>query len=192
MNIKKITLGLIALAIFSFTYYAVSPLFRNVVIDDELPENSTVENGGNNESTASNGTEKLTPKEMTELEKAMDEAKKDGINLMNDVMPVNNTGETFVVMHTLGHPAEGKVRVLPTSEDTIVRFENYKTINGPQLHVYLSKDLEANDFIDLGKIRGTEGNINYSVPEGTDISEYKYVMVWCVPFGVLFNYAEIN
>lgn len=44
----------------------------------------------------------------------------------------------------------------------------------------------------LGKLRGTEGNINYIIPDEVDISEYKYVMTWCKQFGVLFNYADIS
>lgn len=96
------------------------------------------------------------------------------------------------VIGTFGHPAEGVARVIETAEGTIVRFENFKTINGPKLHVYLSKDLDAKDFVDLGPIRGTSGNINYAIPADIDISEYKYVLHWCVPFRVLFNSAEIN
>jgi len=30
------------------------------------------------------------------------------------------------------------------------------------------------------------------VPLDTDLSEYRYVLTWCVPFGVLFNYAEVR
>jgi hypothetical protein len=73
-----------------------------------------------------------------------------------------------------------------------MRFENFKTINDPNLHIYLAKGIDAKEFIDLEKLRGTEGNINYTVPEGVDLSEYPIVVHWCVPFGVLFNYAEIR
>ena len=97
------------------------------------------------------------------------------------------------VTPTFGHPASGTARVVTRSNGSkFIRFENFKTINGPNLHVYLAKDLDADDFIDLGSIRGTEGNINYDVPVGTDLDEYKYVLHWCVPFSVLFNYAELK
>lgn len=91
------------------------------------------------------------------------------------------------VIGTSGHPASGTVSVI----GDVIRYEDFMTINGPKLHVYLSKDLEAKEYIDLGPIKGTEGNINYNIPENIDISGYKYVMYWCVPFRVLFNYAEI-
>lgn len=95
------------------------------------------------------------------------------------------------VRGTQGHPAEGEMKVFHNGSHHVIRFEDFKTINGPQLHVYLAKDLEATEFIDLGPIRGTEGNVNYSVPADVNLEDYKYVMHWCVPFKVLFNYAEL-
>jgi hypothetical protein len=52
--------------------------------------------------------------------------------------------------------------------------------------------LEAKDFVNIGEVKATEGNVNYEIPQGVNPDEYKYVMVWCKQFGVLFNYAEIN
>lgn len=100
--------------------------------------------------------------------------------------------QAYPVMGTIAHPARGQVRILATPEGTIVRYEDFETINGPDLHVYLAKDLDGKEFIDLGAIQGTRGNINYAVPKGIDVGEYRYVMHWCVPFRVLFNYAEIQ
>jgi hypothetical protein len=57
--------------------------------------------------------------------------------------------------------------------------------------LYLANDLDAADHVDLGPIRGTSGNINYNVPADIDISDYRYVMYWCVTFGELLNYAEL-
>ncbi|HEY4502704.1 MAG TPA: DM13 domain-containing protein [Candidatus Paceibacterota bacterium] len=98
----------------------------------------------------------------------------------------------FPIHATTGHPAEGYVRIIKSIEETILRFESYKTINGPDLHIYLAKDLDAKEYIDLGPIRGTEGNINYAIPGNITVSEYAYVLVWCEPFSVLFNYAELK
>lgn len=105
---------------------------------------------------------------------------------------IGDEAQQFSIMGTTGHPSSGKVRVLKTAAATVIRYEDFKTINGPDLHVYLAKDLDAKEFVDLGPIKGTEGNINYEVPDGVLINEYQYVMHWCVPFGVLFNYADIK
>jgi hypothetical protein len=118
------------------------------------------------------------------------------VQFVDDVVDeahVEEMSAAFSIIDTTGHPASGSVKVIEKNDGSqVIRFEDFETINGPQLHLYLSKDLDASEFIDLGPIRGTEGNINYDVPEGVDIEEYPYVMHWCVPFSVLFNYAELR
>lgn len=89
------------------------------------------------------------------------------------------------------HAVEGKALLIKTDGETTLRFENFETDNGPKLHIYLSEDLGADDFIDLGPIRATKGNVNYEVPDGVDTNKYRNVLVWCKPFGVLFSYAEL-
>ena len=96
------------------------------------------------------------------------------------------------VTGTAGHPASGTVRVIEADGKRYVRYENFKTINGPDLYVYLAKDLDAKEFVDLGKVKATEGNINYEIPTGIDTSEYHYVLTWCKAFGVLFNHADLS
>ncbi len=96
------------------------------------------------------------------------------------------------VIDTPAHPASGLVRLVEADGKTYVRYENYKTINGPDIFVYLAKDINAKEFIDLGRVKATEGNINYEVPDGVSVSEYPYVLTWCKQFGVLFNYADFS
>ncbi|OGG64457.1 hypothetical protein A3C18_04100 [Candidatus Kaiserbacteria bacterium RIFCSPHIGHO2_02_FULL_54_11b] len=96
------------------------------------------------------------------------------------------------VVDTPAHPASGTVRIVEADGRRYVRYENYKTINGPDIFVYLAKDLDAKEFIDLGRVKATEGNINYEIPAGVDAAEYRYVLTWCRAFGVLFNYADIS
>ena len=98
----------------------------------------------------------------------------------------------YAVIGTTAHPAKGEVKIFNDGGKLTVRYENLETINGPDLYVYVSKDQNAKDFIDLGPIKGTKGNINYEVPPGVKLDDYRYVLIWCRPFGVLFNYAEIK
>lgn len=88
------------------------------------------------------------------------------------------------------HEVEGKALLIQEGENKIIRFEEFQTINGPNLHIYLASDLSSQDFIDLGPIKATKGNVNYNLPEGVDTEKYNKVLVWCVPFRVLFSYAE--
>ena len=96
------------------------------------------------------------------------------------------------VMGTAGHPASGTARLVNADDKNYVRYENFKTINGPDIYVYLSKDLEAKEYVNLGRVRATEGNINYEIPPGIDPGEYRYVLIWCKAFSVLFNYADLS
>lgn len=102
------------------------------------------------------------------------------------------TNSGAAVMGTSSHPASGSARIIRDNGVQYVRYENFKTINGPDLYVYLSKDLEAEDFINLGAMKATEGNVNYAIPATVSVTDYRYVLVWCKAFGVLFNYADLS
>jgi len=105
---------------------------------------------------------------------------------------VREQSPPITVTGTSGHPASGTVRVIDAEGKKYIRYENYQTINGPDIYVYLSKDLAAKDFVSLGRVKGTEGNINYEIPPDINIDEYPYILTWCKAFGVLFNYAKIQ
>lgn len=190
---KKLLLIIFVVVIVWIAYYLISPLFITVEVQEELPDNIVTEKVEDNLAVdVPSGVEKLTEEEKEEMEKQEDEFIDVEVEVI-EPMPEDVIPTAFTIMHTAGHPAEGTVRILETTDGgTIIRYEDFSTINGPQLHLYLAKDLEANEFVDLGPVKGTKGNINYEVPEDVDISEYKYVMYWCVPFRVLFNFAEIN
>ena len=88
------------------------------------------------------------------------------------------------------HDVQGQAMLIQNQEGSILRFEDFNTINGPDLRIYLSTGLDVNDAIDLGPIKATKGSVNYNIPQGVDTSKYNKVLVWCRAFGVLFSYAE--
>ena len=145
---------IVSIAILAFAYYAISPLFINIKLDEALPETKQMES------------------------KAMEKSQVQSV-----LAPI---------IGTTGHPASGTVRVIKVDGKSYIRYENFKTINGPDLYIYLAKDLDAKKYVDLGILRATEGNVNYEIPESVNLAEYQYVMVWCKQFGVLFNYADIS
>ena len=69
---------------------------------------------------------------------------------------------------------------------------NFKTDNGPKLLLYLSSDVNATEFVNLGDLIGVEGNFTYEIPANTDLKKFKYVNVWCVDFSVSFGHAELK
>lgn len=96
------------------------------------------------------------------------------------------------IVDTVAHPASGTARIVTVDGKSYARFEDFKTINGPDVYVYLANDLGAKDIVNLGRLKATEGNINYEIPAGVDPSKYKYIMHWCKAFSVRFNHAEIK
>lgn len=98
------------------------------------------------------------------------------------------------------HPGEGRAVVLTDgSQERFLRFEDFRTDNGPDLNVYLSTGPADgasgsldDDFIDLGDLRGNVGPQNYAIPEEVDLNRYDTVVVWCVRFGVAFTAADLE
>ena len=90
------------------------------------------------------------------------------------------------------HPTSGTAQILEVNNTFVLRFENFKTDDGPGLYVYLSRDTEAIDFISLGELKAIAGNMNYDINAEIEFNEYKNVLVWCEPFSVLFGYAQLD
>ncbi|MCE2511226.1 MAG: DM13 domain-containing protein [Acidimicrobiia bacterium] len=98
------------------------------------------------------------------------------------------------------HPTEGSALVLGDgSGQRFLRFEDFRTDNGPDLNVYLSAAPPGapagefdNDFVDLGDLKGNVGSQNYEIPVGLDLDHYSTVAIWCVRFGVVFGVAELT
>jgi hypothetical protein len=90
------------------------------------------------------------------------------------------------------YQVSGSVKYLQSNGMYTVRLENFSSSNGPDLKVYLAKDLKAQDFINLGELRSVSGNQNYSVTGMPNISQYQYVLIWCEKFGALFGSAQLK
>lgn len=160
---KKIIIAITGVVLLGVAWYGLYPLFNTKKVDDSLPTlDAQREKNENNPESA------VDPSPVVSLEKAI------------------------TITDTPLHPATGQVRIVETGRKKILRYENYKTINGPDVRVYLATDKEATDFIDLGPIKGTEGNINYDIPEGTDLEKYHWALTWCEDFNVLFNSADLH
>ncbi|HET7389466.1 MAG TPA: DM13 domain-containing protein [Nitrososphaeraceae archaeon] len=92
------------------------------------------------------------------------------------------------------HNAEGLAKVIQLEGGrTILRLENFKSTNGPNVHLYLAADKAASNFIDLGRLKANNGNQNYNIPAGTDLNkQYNMALIWCKDFSVLFGSAQLK
>ena len=121
---------------------------------------------------------------------------------MNDNMPAD---EPFVLFEGVFgfidavHNGEGSATIYELPDDSqIVRLENFRVTNGPQLHVILSPNApdtifgDVGDYVDLGALSGNIGNQNYTIPDDINIEDYQSVIIYCVPFNVIFSVAPLD
>ena len=79
-----------------------------------------------------------------------------------------------------------------------LRFEDFMVSSGPQLHVLLSADPmptnhdELGDYLDLGPLQATSGQQDYEISADLDLGIYQSVVIYCVPFQVLFTVASFS
>ena len=99
------------------------------------------------------------------------------------------------------HPTEGTATIYRLGDSTLMlRFTNFRTTNGPNVHVYLvaaddakdSKSVLRADIIDLGPIKGNIGDQNYTLGPDVDLSKYRTVSVWCKRFSLNFGAAPLT
>lgn len=97
--------------------------------------------------------------------------------------------ETVAGTAVLGTTTDGK---------TVLRLQQLKSANGPDLYVYLTKvssprtrsDVEGG--YQVGKLKATRGDSNYELPDNVDASQYQAVVVYCRSFSAIFGYANLS
>ena len=90
------------------------------------------------------------------------------------------------------HRTSGTATLVIEGDTRMLEFENFETLGGPDLYVYLSADKSASDFVNLGKLDTFKGAQSYEIASSVDIEKYNNVLVWCQAFGVLFGSAELS
>lgn len=50
---------------------------------------------------------------------------------------------------------------------------------------------DPGNYVDLGELPAQTGTFSVSIPSGTDIAQYKSVLIRCEPFSVVFTYATL-
>ena len=105
--------------------------------------------------------------------------------------------------HGAAHSTSGTASVYIAKDGKkTLRLSDFKTSNGPDVHVVLIAASDAQDnenFLDknvarveLGKLKGNQGNQNYAIPEGTDLSKFKTVSIYCERFNANFGTAPLE
>ncbi|MFI7637361.1 DM13 domain-containing protein [Nonomuraea sp. NPDC049400] len=99
------------------------------------------------------------------------------------------------------HKTTGMAKVLRLPDGSrVLRLADLSTSDGPDLRVWLSDQPVTQDWfafddgrhLELGHLKGNQGNSNYSIPAGADLSTLKSVTIWCKRFSVSFGAAALS
>ena len=203
-GIKFGILGIIVIIVGVSAFYLASPLFISTEINEPLPEGAEVPPQSSNqfqEFMAMSEEERIEAgNQMNEQEKNQIMLEFAGMNTSIDesMSQGSETNDSLLTGSFIGvgdgiHDAQGIAKVIPVeSGGNVLRLEDLVVTNGPDLYVYLSTDKSASDFVNLGRLKANIGNQNYPIPDGTDMSKYDTVLIWCRGFSVLFGSAELT
>lgn len=113
--------------------------------------------------------------------------------------PLDDTPDTTAVLKYSGSfmngpygTVNGFARVYLQGNQYKLALENISISNGPDLHVYLSKEVQPVNYIDLGPLQSVAGNQLYPVSGSPDFAAYKYALIHCQRFNHLFGSAELR
>ena len=113
-------------------------------------------------------------------------------------MPVTLLAGQF---HSVAHETKGTATIHDLGGGhRVLRLTQFVTSNGPDVRVYLVAAGDAADnesvtkagFVELGKLKGNEGDQNYDIPTDLDLTKYHAVTIWCHRFGVNFATAPLT
>jgi hypothetical protein len=94
--------------------------------------------------------------------------------------------------------ASGKATLGTTAGGlSVLRLQDFAASHGPDLYVYLSTvalpttAADVMNGLEVGPLKATSGNQNYSLPAGFVASRYKSVVIYCKSFSTIFGYATL-
>jgi hypothetical protein len=103
--------------------------------------------------------------------------------------------------HSVAHETNGTATVHRLAGGArVLRLTEFVTSNGPDVRVYLVAAADAADdatvkkagFVELGKLKGNQGDQNYDIPADLDLDKYRAVTIWCRRFSVNFGTAPLT
>ena len=205
--LKGITIAVIVGVAAVGAYYLAGPLFYTKIVDEPLPQalkdiqqDLTYEKFVNMVDEQRSNLVKKMPQNTIDL--IMNEAKKITTNVSEDmqemlakIAPSSQQPPKFSKLGAFqglkGHQATGKAEVISVGDVSFLRFEDFEVTNGPDLHVYMTKNGDVDSGIDLGKLKGNKGSQNYEL-SGINTNVYNVVVIYCQPFHVYFASANLS
>jgi len=101
------------------------------------------------------------------------------------------------------HQTSGRATIYKSSDGKeYLRLTDFTTSNGPDVHVLLARGDDPGlqqeivkgslDSVELGSLKGNQGDQNYDLPAGTDLAKYSAVVIYCERFHAIFGTAKLE
>ena len=101
------------------------------------------------------------------------------------------------------HPTSGRATIYGGVDGMqYLRLTDFTTSNGPDVHVVLARgDDEALgqnivtgqfDYVELGVLKGNQGDQDYNLPASVDLKKYNAVVVYCERFHTIFGVGGLE
>lgn len=210
--------ALAALVVAPVAWYLLSPLFINRTVDEDLPvvEATAVQSAAPSPLMATMPTAMPAPTRPAATSAAVPEtatptsapeppattAAPTAIPpTATSVPPAEPVALKQGQFHPVEHEGAGSATIYQLSDgQRVLRLQDFSVLNGPDLYVWLSSAADANDartilegqYVELGRLKGNQGNQNYVLPADLDLDAYRSVTIWCRQFSVNFATAPLE
>ena len=190
-RVSIISACVVAVPVLAVAWWLLSPLFLNKTVVEEFQFSSgAVMPPGVTQAEAEDimsGIAKINMESMEDMPSTMAEATVLATGQFRD-------GDSF-------HKGSGDVTLYQLPDGSgVLRFEGLDVTNGPDLHVIITphsnpagrSELQEAGYTGLGPLKGNRGDQNYPVTSGTDLNSLGSVVIYCMPFHVVFSVASLQ
>ena len=183
--------AIVAIPVLALAWWLLSPLFLNTTVEEEFPFSASADMPADVTRTEAegimSGIAKINMESVEPMPSEMTEAERVSSGMLRDADSFHRGSGSATIYRLAG--GEGALR-----------FENLNVTNGPDLHVLMSthpdpmskQELRDAGYITLGKLKGNRGNQNYEIPDDTDLDSIGSVIIYCMPFHVIFSVAPLE
>ena len=124
---------------------------------------------------------------------------------VHDEAPGVGTAAQVLVQGRFGvidaiHTGEGTAVILQLPDgQRVLRLDDFRVTNGPDLYVYLSghpaprssAELHADGAFEVAALKGNVGGQTYALPADLDRSRFRSAVIYCRRFTTVFSTAEL-
>ena len=98
-----------------------------------------------------------------------------------------------------GHVGTGQAAIVELADGgSVLTFSEFDIDPGAgDVRVYLAaddpqSDTDVSDFVDLGELKGSQGDQQYEIGDDVDLKKYDTAVVWCIPFTTRLAQASLD